>query len=151
MVARRADRAIPRKGRQNADAAASRRRTPDTEPMIGQHIWLGASGTLYPHAVASLIFCPPMSQSTYVLVQRDADGAARVLRVGTLEHKAASLNLATIRQLGATLGANEVHIREMGRSAADRARVVFDIEHALAGVDSILRAAPEARKEHRLA
>ena len=149
MTVRRADRAITRKGR--PEGGSVRTRTPSVEPATVQHVWRGASGTLYVHAATSLLFCPEMAQSTYVLLHRDGDGTARVLRVGCLENTAPSLNLATIRQIGATLGANEVHVRTLARTAADRARVAFDIEHALSGTDDVPRTEPAARKEHSLA
>ena len=121
------------------------------EPATGQHIWRGASGTLYVHSVTSLLFCPEMAQATYILLHRDGDGTARMLRVGCLENTAPSLNLATIRQLGAALGANEVHIRMLAKTAADRARVAFDIEHALVGANDVARGEVAADKEHTLA
>ncbi len=151
MSVRRADRAITEKGRPGAGADRSRKRAPAGEPSVNQHIWRGASGTLYVHSVTSLIFCPEMAPATYVLVHRDGDGTGRVLRVGCLENTAPSLNLASIRQIGAALGANEVHIRALARTAADRARVAFDVEHALGGADGAPRAEIAARKEHSLA
>jgi hypothetical protein len=98
-----------------------------------QHVWHGASGTGYTHTITSLLFCPEMPEATFLLLHRDAGGAARVLRVGTLDSKSRSLNLARIRQAGATLGANEVHFRIERSSAAERARIAFDIENGLAG------------------
>jgi hypothetical protein len=82
--------------------------------------------------MTSLIYCPEIPEATYLLLHRDAGGVARVLRVGTLDSKARSLNLARIRQAGATLGANEVHFRVERTSAAERARIAFDIENGLA-------------------
>lgn len=111
--------------------AASVRHVSDT--ASGQQIWCGASGTVYTHTVSSLLFCPELPEATYLLLHRDAGGAARVLRVGTLDSKARSLNLARIRQVGATLGANEVHFRIERTSTAERARIAFDIENGLAG------------------
>jgi len=114
--------------------AASARHTPDTAGAApSQQIWRGASGTAYTYTVSSLVFCPEMPEATYLLLHRDAGGVAHVLRVGTLDSKARSLNLAQIRQVGATLGANEVHFRIERSSAAERARVAFDIENGLAG------------------
>jgi hypothetical protein len=151
MTVRRADRAMTREDRPDAGTAHARKHAPNMEPATGRHIWRGASGTLYVHSATSLLFCPEMAQSTYVLLHRDGDGTARVLRVGCLENTAPSLNLAAIRQMGATLGANEVHIRTLGKTAADRARIAFDIEHALGGADAVPRAEADARKEHSLA
>jgi hypothetical protein len=151
MTVRRADRAITGKDRPAAGTVRMHKRTAGTEPASGQHVWRGASGTLYVHSVTSLIFCPEMAPATYVLLRRDGDGTARVLRVGCLENSAPSLNLATIRQVGATLGANEVHIRTLSKTAADRARVAFDIEHALSAADGLPRSEIASRKEHPVA
>lgn len=148
MSVRRADRVVTGKGRPSAESDRSHKRAPAAEPTASQHVWRGASGTLYVHSVTSLIFCPEMAASTYVLVRRDGDGAGRVLRVGSVENAAPSLNLAAIRQIGATLGANEVHIRSLARTATDRARVAFDIEHALGDADEVPRLEMPARKEY---
>jgi hypothetical protein len=149
MTVRRADRAMTRKELPDGGTARARTLPSATEPATGRHIWRGASGTLYVHSATSLLLCPAMAQSTYVLLHRDGDGTARVLRVGCLENTAPSLNLAAIRQMGAALGANEVHVRTLGKTAADRARVAFDIEHAVGGADAVPRV--EASKEHSLA
>ena len=151
MTVRRADRAITRKAGPDAGPVRTHKRAPSVEPATARHVWRGATGTLNVHAVTSLVFCPEMPQSTYVLLHRDGDGTARVLRVGCLENKAPSLNLAVIRQLGATLGANEVHVRTLARTAADRARVAFDIGHALDGGNDVPRTGISERKEHSLA
>jgi hypothetical protein len=76
----------------------------------GRHTWRGASGRRYRHEVYSLVWCPPLSEACYVLVRRDAQGRRTPLHVGLCGREAASLNLARIRQRGATLGANEVHV-----------------------------------------
>ncbi len=130
MAVRRTDTTIGRKERRSA-VSRGLSRVSDIVSATGEFVWRGASGALYPHSVTSLIFCPPMPTSTYLLLHRDANDVARVLRVGSLENDAASLNLAQIRQLGAMLGANEVHVRVDLGTAADRASVVFDIENAL--------------------
>lgn len=114
-------------------AAASHRAIDAVAKTAGtaQPVWRGASGTLYTHASSSLLFCPELPEGTYVLLHRDAAGDACVLKVGTLDSKARSLNLARIRQIGATLGANEVHFRVERASMAERARIAFDIENGL--------------------
>ncbi len=151
MGARRTDSAVRRtKGRRDAVSMRPPVRAPEFA-TAGQQIWRGASGAPYVHAVASLVFCPEMPESTYVLVRREADGSARVLRVGCLENAAWSLNLAHIRQVGATLGANEVHFRPQAGPPAERARVAFDIENAVSGNQDPVGAATAAGKEHRLA
>lgn len=151
MTVRRADRAIQRKGRPAAGTVRTHKRAPGVELPSGPHVWRGASGALYVHSVTSLLFCPEMTEATYVLLHRDSDGAARVLRVGCLENTAPSLNLAAIRQLGASLGANEVHVRTLDGTAKDRARVAFDIEHALGAGDEAPRAEIAPRNAHSLA
>jgi hypothetical protein len=116
--------------------AASSRHVLDIAALAaatGQHVWRGASGTLYTHTSTSLLLCPELPEATYLLLHRDGAGAVRVLRVGTLDSRARSLNLARLRQVGATLGANEVHFRIERSSVADRARIAFDIENALSG------------------
>lgn len=93
-------------------------------------IWRGASGRCYQHAVSSLLTCQPMPKATFILARRQGD-LLKVLEIGRVEHDADTLNLATIRQRGATLGANEVHIHVLPSSEAERAQVVFDIDAAL--------------------
>lgn len=134
-MAERRTEGAPKRERKRRDAvpALASSDAPTSTTPAAQHTWRGASGALYTHTVTSLIFCPEMSEGTYLLLHRDAGGVARVLRVGTLDSKARSLNLARIRQAGATLGANEVHFRTERASAAERARIAFDIENTLAG------------------
>ena len=151
MGARRTDSAVRRtKGRRDAFSARPPVRAPELNAS-GQQIWRGASGTPYVHAVASLLFCPEVPESTYLLVRRELDGTARVLRVGCLESEAWSLNLAQIRQMGATVGANEVHFRPQAGPTAERARIAFDIENALAVDDGLVAADAPSGREHRLA
>lgn len=146
MAVRRTGVVSERAKERQRDAAPAR---PQPEALGSpQHIWRGASGSAYTHTVSSLIFCPEMPEGTYLLLQRDAAGAARVLSIGTLDSKTRSLNLARIRQLGATLGANEVHVRAERTSAAERARIAFDIENALAGSPALLLAASIAAPAH---
>jgi hypothetical protein len=150
MGARRTSSAVGRtRARQDAGSGGSSVRVPDFSTLSGQQTWRGASGTPYVHAVSSLLFCREMPQATYLLVHRDAEGIARVLRVGCLENEAWSLNLAQIRQVGAALGANEVHIRPQAGPSAERARVAFDIENALSVGDQMIRASAATGKEHR--
>jgi hypothetical protein len=134
MAVRRTESVIKRAKEQHE--AASSRRVLDVAAQAagtGQHVWRGASGTPYTHTSTSLLHCPELPEATYLLLYRDGAGAVRVLRVGTLDSRARSLNLARLRQVGATLGANEVHFRVERSSVADRARIAFDIENALQG------------------
>jgi hypothetical protein len=74
------------------------------------HFWRGASGKRYVHSVYSLIECPPLPKAMYLLVHRNKDGQRQVLHIGCGQSDAPTLNLARIRQRGAQLGANEVHV-----------------------------------------
>jgi hypothetical protein len=123
---------VSKRANERREAVSAARHASDAASSA-QQVWRGASGTSYTHTITSLLFCPEMPEATYLLLHRDAGGVARVLRVGTLDSKARSLNLARIRQAGATLGANEVHFRIERSSAAERARIAFDIENGLAG------------------
>ena len=95
-----------------------------------QHLWRGASGRAYVHSVYSLIECPPLPKASYVLVRREADGRRVALHVGLGRSDTATLNLAQVRQRGAQLGANEVHVHFPARS---------DAEHAPGGLRSACR------------
>lgn len=92
-----------------------------------RHLWRGASGRRYVHSVYGLIECPPLPKATYILVRRDRGGRCSVLHVGIGESDAATLNLAQVRQRGAQLGANEVHVHFQARSNAARALVACDL------------------------
>ena len=60
--------------------------------------------------VYSLISCPAVPFGTrYLFIAVDENGR-RPLGVGKAKHSAPSLNLASIRHSGATLGASEVHV-----------------------------------------
>jgi hypothetical protein len=146
MAVRRTE-GVSKRAKERRDAASARHLSDAASTAPVQQIWRGASGTLYTHTVTSLLLCPEMPEATFLLIQRDAAGTARVLRVGTLDSKARSLNLARIRQVGATLGANEVQFRVERSSAAERARIAFDIENALAsGTAPLETAAPGAHQ-----
>jgi hypothetical protein len=102
--------------------------------------WNGASGQRYVHTIYSLIECPELPRANYVLVRRDAAGERHVLRIGRLDNKAGSLNLAEIRHSGAKLGANEVHVHLLARTAQQRHQVELDLCAALSS-DTCTRAA----------
>lgn len=102
--------------------------------------WTGISGDRYVHSVFSLIGCPELPASNYVLVARDEQGRRRSLCVGRVENEAASLNLAEIRQQGATLGASEVHVHLLGGNVHRRRMIELDIGTA-EGTATGLRAA----------
>lgn len=99
----------------------------DVEPRERFHFWSGASGQRYVHSVYSLFECPEVPAANFLLVRRDASGSREVLAIGRLRHGAGSLNLAEIRQRGARLGANEVHVHLLAPSAAQRRVIEADL------------------------
>lgn len=100
---------------------------------VRQHAWCGASGRSYAHSVYSLIECPPLPVASYVLVERDVSGRRRALRVGLGHSDAPTLNLAQVRQRGAQLGANEVHVHFLAASDEERRLVACDLRVGLFG------------------
>lgn len=106
----------------------------DARAPIGERLqfWTGQSGKRYVHTVYSLVECPSVPASNYVLVHRDAQGRRTALSFGRAAHATPSLNLAEIRQLGASLGANEVHLHFLAQTAADRLLAEADLRGAAA-------------------
>ena len=127
--------AVHRKSRPQAMVRPDRR-----NPAMFEHdflFWTGASGRRYVHTIYSLIDCPELAKANFILVCRTAEGQRDVLQIGRLEHDAQSLNLAQIRHVGATLGANEVHVHLLGESAAQRTFIELDVRSAVDGACSI--------------
>jgi hypothetical protein len=93
----------------------------------GVYSWQGASGQRYAHSIFSLIECPPLPKVAYALVRRDAAGARHVLHIASGTSDAPTLNLARIRQRGATVGANEVHVHALAGTDDERQLVVCDL------------------------
>lgn len=91
------------------------------------HFWSGASGQRYVHTVYELIDCPEVPAANFLLVHRDSAGRRIVLAIGHATHSAGSMNLAEIRQRGARLGANEVHIHLLAPSAQQRRMIELDL------------------------
>jgi hypothetical protein len=91
------------------------------------HFWMGASGKRYVHSVYDLLECPPVPAANYVLVRRNANCRAEALSIGHVSHAAPSLNLADIRQRGAELGADEVHVHMLAENAKLGKLVEFDL------------------------
>jgi hypothetical protein len=91
------------------------------------HVWRGASGRRYVHAVYSLVECPPLPRAAYVLVRRNGSGSRTALHIARAESDAPTLNLAQIRQRGATLGADEVHVHFLAETEEDRWLSVCDL------------------------
>lgn len=91
------------------------------------HFWAGASGKRYVHSVYELLDCPALPAANYVLVRRDANGRAEALSIGRVTNSAPSLNLAEIRQRGAELGADEVHVHLLADNAKVGKLIEFDL------------------------
>ena len=107
-------------------------RLPQQAPAREQS-WRGASGRRYAHSVYSLIECPPLPEAGYILVKREPDGTRRALHVGLGRSDAPTVNLARVRQRGAQLGANEVHVHFHAGSDDERRLVACDLRAALFG------------------
>jgi hypothetical protein len=91
------------------------------------HFWTGASGKRYVHTVYELFECPPLPAANYVLVRREPGARRKVLSIGRVGNSASSLNLAEIRQRGAELGADEVHVHLLAESAKLAKLIEFDL------------------------
>lgn len=100
------------------------------------YFWQGSSTTRYVHTIYSLLECPEVPNTNYLLVKLDDKGHRTVLAVGLALHDAPSLNLAEIRQRGAQLGATEVHIHMLAKSIKQAKLVEFDLRAALIGLDA---------------
>lgn len=73
--------------------------------------------TRYCSAIYSLIGCPSLTKdSWYALAKRDADGNWTVVETGIASEDFPPLNLATVRQRGALLGASAVCVVAAGQS-----------------------------------
>jgi hypothetical protein len=103
------------------------------ETPARQYLWRGASGRDYLHSVYGLIECPPLPKATYILVRRGTNGEVTVLHISLGRHEAATLNLAKVRQRGAQLGANEVHLHLLSETESQRQLVVCDLRAGLLG------------------
>lgn len=102
----------------------------DLEVPTRFHFWTGATGKKYVHTVYSLFDCPPVGLANYVLVRREGRAVRTVLAIGRVSGEAASLNLAEIRQRGAQLGADEVHIHLLATSPVESQAVEVDLRTA---------------------
>jgi hypothetical protein len=111
-------------------AAAPVEQQADFEAPTRFHFWTGATGKRYVHTVYSLFDCPPLGIANYVLVRRDGRTARSVLAIGRVSGEAASLNLAEIRQRGAQLGADEVHIHLLAANPQESQAVEVDLRTA---------------------
>ena len=73
------------------------------------HFWRGTSGHSYVHWAYTLMGCPAVPAASVMLVRASPTGRV-VLDAFCVNDATPSSNLATIRQRGAQLGANEVHL-----------------------------------------
>ncbi len=126
----------------SADAWLDEKKSPASELALicneGQikqtfHYWRGASGRRYLHSAYSLLECPVMPKANYILVGRDANGNRTPLEIGQTLDNACSLNLAYLRQKGAQLGANEIHIHVLTETERERCLIEADLRAALFG------------------
>lgn len=99
-----------------------------TQLMQRFQFWTGATGRRYVHTIYTLLDCPALSSANYILVARDGDGRRTILEMGRLGANSPTLNLAEIRQRGASLGANEVHVHLLAESAREAQRIEFDLK-----------------------
>lgn len=83
---------------------------PDFLKPIAVRSWSGPSGRSFRHTIYSLIGCPPFATGGYVLVEHLPNGSRRVLGLGRGKSGVGTVNLAHVRETGAKLGANEVHL-----------------------------------------
>ncbi len=99
------------------------------------HFWTGASGQRYIHTIHSLLTCPELPASNYILVRSNGKSSSReVLAIGRVGHPTPSMNLAEIRQRGAELGATEVHIHLLATSDEHSRQVARDLRTAQFGL-----------------
>lgn len=126
MVARIIELAVYRAQRSLAQEDVAERMTRANE-STRFHFWTGASGKRYVHSVYQLLECPPLPAANYVLVRRRTNGRAEALSVGRVNNGAPSLNLAEIRQRGAELAADEVHVHLLADNAKLGKLIEFDL------------------------
>jgi hypothetical protein len=126
MVARIIELAVYRAQRTLAQEEQAER-TARSNETARFHFWTGASGKRYVHTVYDLLECPQMPAVNYVLVRRTANGR--------VSHGAPSLNLAELRQRGAELGADEVHVHMLADNAKLGKLVEFDLRTGLVEAD----------------
>lgn len=116
-------------------------------PIVSErfHFWHGASGQRYVHTVYNLIDCPAIPAANYLLVRRDASGVCHALSVGRVAEDAPSLNLAHLRQLGASMGATEVHVHLLAGNPRQGKLIEFDLRSGQLGD---VRAMPASQTRH---
>jgi hypothetical protein len=107
----------------------------DLESLFDSAIifWRGTSGHAYVHTVYTLVGCPPLPPASVLLVDRKDDGGRVILDVIGVGHAVPSLNLAQVRQRGAQLGANEVHVHFADLDVRARQTAVADLRTRYTG------------------
>ena len=118
------------RSRKSGVKLVDREAAPQIDTAARFHFWTGASGKRYVHTVYSLFDCPAVESANYVLVRREGVAKRTVLAIGRLTNDSASLNLAEIRQRGATIGADEVHVHLLAMSASEAQAVEADLRTA---------------------
>lgn len=83
---------------------------PEFLKPIAVRSWSGPNGSSFRHTIYSLLGCPPFATGGYVLVEHMPNGSRRVLGLGRGKSAVGTVNLAHVRESGAKLGANEVHL-----------------------------------------
>lgn len=103
-------------------------------PVTNFRFWRGASGQCYVHSAYTLTGCPDLPRSVCLLIRIGGKmRGAEPLAVLRLEHGADCANLARVRLIGATLGANEVHVHVLGDGAQQRRLIELDLRAGLLG------------------
>lgn len=98
--------------------------------------WTGLSGRRYVHTVYSLLECPSLPACNYMLVKTGSGGERQIVEIGRATSDSSSLNLAEIRMKAARLGASEVHVHLLAKSAGDSRDLMHDLQNGLVS-DSI--------------
>jgi hypothetical protein len=107
----------------------------DVESLFDSAIvfWRGTSGHAYVHTVYTLAGCPPLPPASVLLVDNQGGTRRVILDVIGVGHAAPSLNLAEVRQRGAQLGANEVHVHFADLDVRARHTAVADLRTRYTG------------------
>lgn len=90
-------------------------------------MWMGGSGRTYTCRVHSLRGCPVFPRAIAILVRRDPDDNRRIIAVLSCEHISSSLNRAEVRRLGASIGANEIHLVASRTTRSTRTAICHDL------------------------
>ena len=114
---------LPYSDEATVEAACDDRSPVETLTAARSTIWHVEGLGDVPFVSYALVGCPEVAKSNIIFAARDESGNRSVLGIGRVEHHARSLNLADIRQMGATLGANEIHIHTPAGGLRARTRM----------------------------